>query len=316
MPPEVRKLRQLEEENTRLRRAGRRSDARQRDAAGGDPPQTMTPARGREMIDFVRTAFQVSIRRACRTVPVCRATYHYRKRPLGIREIAETRMRYGYRRITVLLRREGWHVNAKRIHRFYRLEGLQIRLKPPRRRVMAKLRDDRSNATGGGRWTGCTMNCSMGAVSGFSPSWIYGAGCARSYGSADRRLRWRSSMRLSRLDNSMACQRRSVSTREVSSRRRSSIYGPMRTASRCTSAAQASRPTTRAWKASTPRFGSSASVGTGILDLEDARKRLKNAVPSTSAHRNTYLSMSLKRTGFADRDAIPRGVLGSGVRVR
>src|SRR5262245_66032613 len=50
---------------------GRRSHARQRDVAGGDPPQTMTPARGREMIDFVRAAFQVSIRRACRTGAVC-----------------------------------------------------------------------------------------------------------------------------------------------------------------------------------------------------------------------------------------------------
>jgi putative transposase len=39
-------------------------------------------------------------------------------------------------------------VNVKRVHRLYRLEGLQMRLKPPRRRVMAKLRDDRSNATG------------------------------------------------------------------------------------------------------------------------------------------------------------------------
>ena len=44
-----------------------------------------------------------------------------------------------YRRITVLLRREGWHVNVKRVHRLYRLEGMQMRLKPPRRRVMAKL---------------------------------------------------------------------------------------------------------------------------------------------------------------------------------
>ena len=115
----------------------------------------MTPARGREMIDFVRGAFQVSIRKACRAVPACRATYHYRSRrpeqaPLRkrIREIAETRMRYGYRRIHVLLRREGWRVNVKRVRRLYRLEGLQMRLKPPRRRVMAKLRDDRSNATG------------------------------------------------------------------------------------------------------------------------------------------------------------------------
>src|SRR5262245_14064271 len=124
----------------------------------------MTPARGHEMIDFVRASFQASIRRACRTVPACRATYHYRSRrpeqaPLRkqIREIAETRMRYGYRRITVLLRREGWHVNIKRVHRLYWLEGLQMRLKPLRRRGMAKLRDDRSNATGSnryGRWIG------------------------------------------------------------------------------------------------------------------------------------------------------------------
>ena len=48
----------------------------------------------------------------------------------------------------MLLRREGWHVNVKRVRRLYRLEGLQMRLKAPRRRVMAKLRDDRSNATG------------------------------------------------------------------------------------------------------------------------------------------------------------------------
>jgi putative transposase len=74
------------------------------------------------MIDFVRGAFRVSIRRACRAIPACRATYHYRSRrpeqaPLRkrIREIAETRMRYGYRRIAVLLRREGWRVNVKRV---------------------------------------------------------------------------------------------------------------------------------------------------------------------------------------------------------
>jgi putative transposase len=57
-------------------------------------------------------------------------------------------MRYGYRRIHVLLRREGWPVNVKRVRRLYNLEGLQMRLKPPRRRVMAKLRSDRSDATG------------------------------------------------------------------------------------------------------------------------------------------------------------------------
>lgn len=39
-------------------------------------------------------------------------------------------------------------MNVKRVRRLYRLEGLQMRLEPPRLRVMAKLRDDRSNATG------------------------------------------------------------------------------------------------------------------------------------------------------------------------
>jgi hypothetical protein len=59
---------------------GGRSDARQGNAAGGDPPPTMTPARGREIIDFVWEAFRVSIRLACRAVPAPRATYHYRSR--------------------------------------------------------------------------------------------------------------------------------------------------------------------------------------------------------------------------------------------
>ena len=46
-----------------------------------------------------------------------------------IKEIAETRVRYGYRRIHVLLRREGWRVNAKRVCRLYREQGLQLRNK-------------------------------------------------------------------------------------------------------------------------------------------------------------------------------------------
>src|SRR4029077_7065333 len=64
-----------------------------------------------------------------------------------IKEIAETRVRYGYRRIHVLLRREGWAVNAKRVCRLYREMGLQLRNKSPKRRVMAKLREGRSTAT-------------------------------------------------------------------------------------------------------------------------------------------------------------------------
>ena len=83
-----------------------------------------------------------------------RSSHHYR--PHGddqaelkkrIKEIAQTRVRYGYRRIHVLLRREGWEVNPKRIYRLYKEMGLQLRNKTPKRRVKAKLREDRIDAT-------------------------------------------------------------------------------------------------------------------------------------------------------------------------
>lgn len=83
-----------------------------------------------------------------------RSSYHYRPRgddqadlKKRIKEIAETRVRYGYRRIHVLLRRDGWNVNAKRIYRLYKEMGLQLRNKTPKRRVKAKLREDRVQAT-------------------------------------------------------------------------------------------------------------------------------------------------------------------------
>ncbi len=105
-------------------------------------------------MDEVRTAWKVSIRRACRVLRTDTSTYHYKGRRgdqaglrKRVREIAETRVRYGYRRIHVLLRREGWRVNAKRIYRLYREQGLQLRNKVPKRRVKAKLREDRNAAT-------------------------------------------------------------------------------------------------------------------------------------------------------------------------
>ena len=55
---------------------------------------------------------------------------------LRIREIAHARPRFGYLRIHVMLRREGWPVNKKRVYRWYRLEGLQIRMRVRRRKHM------------------------------------------------------------------------------------------------------------------------------------------------------------------------------------
>ena len=92
----------------------------------------------------------MSIRRGCKLLGLQKSTFFYRaRRPSQaalrkrIREIAETRVRYGYRRIHVLLRREGWEVNVKRVYRLYVEEGLQIRNKRPKRKVSAKLREDR-----------------------------------------------------------------------------------------------------------------------------------------------------------------------------
>jgi putative transposase len=57
-------------------------------------------------------------------------------------------VRYGYRRVHVLLDREGWGINIKKVYRIYRELGMQLRNKTPKRRVKAKLRDDRAEAVG------------------------------------------------------------------------------------------------------------------------------------------------------------------------
>jgi putative transposase len=102
------------------------------------------------VVDNLRADWKVSIRRACSAIKAVRATYHYKSRradrlPLRtrIKEIVETRLRYGYRRIHVLLRREGWPVNVKLVNRLYCEMSLQLRNKSPKRKVKAKLREGR-----------------------------------------------------------------------------------------------------------------------------------------------------------------------------
>lgn len=146
MPSEVRRLRQLEEENGKAEEARRRSQPGQGHAAGCARKKALRPVRRRELIDEIRATWKVSIRRTCAVLRAERSSYHYKGRRRGqatlakrIREICETRVRYGYRRVHVLLRREGWEVNAKRVYRIYRQLGLQLRNKTPKRRVKAKL---------------------------------------------------------------------------------------------------------------------------------------------------------------------------------
>jgi putative transposase len=97
----------------------------------------------------------VLIRRACGALKFDCSSYHYKSRRTDpaelkrrIKEICETRVRYGYRRVYVVLDREGWEVSIKMVYNVYRGLGLQLRNKTPKRRVRAKLRDDRTEAVG------------------------------------------------------------------------------------------------------------------------------------------------------------------------
>ncbi len=83
---------------------------------------------------------------------------------MRLRELAAARVRFGYRRLAVLLRREGWKVNAKRVYRLYREDGLTVRTK---RRTKAALRQRRPHGgrTSAGAWISCTPGSRMGAGS-------------------------------------------------------------------------------------------------------------------------------------------------------
>ena len=86
-------------------------------------------------------AYRVSARRACALAHLGRSTFYYAAHPTDdrslrhrLRELAASRPRFGYLRLHILLRREGWHVNRKRVYRLYREEGLGVRAKKRRKR--------------------------------------------------------------------------------------------------------------------------------------------------------------------------------------
>ena len=85
------------------------------------------------MARWAQKAYRIGERHAARIVKLAIGTLRYESRKVfdevlrhRLRELAGTHVRYGYRRLTVLLRREGWHVNAKRIYRLYREEELIV----------------------------------------------------------------------------------------------------------------------------------------------------------------------------------------------
>ncbi len=94
----------------------------------------------RSVVRYLGEEWSMSERHACGLAQVCRATVRYEARQRDeadvrqrLRELAALRKRFGYRRLGVLLRREGMVVNHKRVYRLYREEGLSLRRRKRKR---------------------------------------------------------------------------------------------------------------------------------------------------------------------------------------
>jgi putative transposase len=104
------------------------------DPEGSQPKKLLGSAKKRRAIRWVRKQLSVSERRACRALEQPRTTQRQEPRMTEEEEMLRERIvdlacsydRYGYRRITGLLRNQGWHVNHKRVERIWRQEGLNV----------------------------------------------------------------------------------------------------------------------------------------------------------------------------------------------
>ncbi len=104
----------------------------------------MSPSAKRAATVDLQQQFAVSQRRACAVLQQPRSTQRYRGCPRSdegalcrrLRELVRRRPRFGYRRLTAVLRREGWVVNVKRVHRLCRREGLKVRRIPRKPRAV------------------------------------------------------------------------------------------------------------------------------------------------------------------------------------
>ncbi|CAL1125064.1 unnamed protein product [Cladocopium goreaui] len=125
---EVRRLKQLEEENKKLK-------------------QLVADLK-------LRVAYQVSERRACSALGFPRSSHRYEsvrderaELRVRLRDLAASRVHYGYRRLHILLQREGWQVGHTLVYRIYKEEGLSIRRRRPRRNRSCQVREDRPSTT-------------------------------------------------------------------------------------------------------------------------------------------------------------------------
>ena len=103
----------------------------------------VTPAAKREAVAHLQALLDVSERRACRVIAADRTVIRYQSRRDDdgalrekLRDLAHQRRRFGYRRLHILLRREGLTINRKKTQRLYREEGLTVRRRKGRKRAV------------------------------------------------------------------------------------------------------------------------------------------------------------------------------------
>ncbi len=152
---ELRKLRQLEDENARLRRIVADLTLDKQILQEVVKKKALRAAKRRELAAWMQERFKVSVHRSCRLALLLRSSLYAKSAARDqsvlrqrIRDLAMSRPRFGYRRVLVMLKREGWEVGEKRVYRLYRLEGLQLRMKVKRRKRIALLRGKPQPATG------------------------------------------------------------------------------------------------------------------------------------------------------------------------
>ena len=134
---ELRELRQLRDENGRLKRLVADLSLDRQILQGDRVKKAVKPGLRRKLGRWAQQTYQIGQRRTARLMKVGWSTWLYRRKVRRFEEMlrrcvcemAATYVRYGYRRLTVLLRREGWKVIAKRIYRLYAEEQLIVRTK-------------------------------------------------------------------------------------------------------------------------------------------------------------------------------------------
>ncbi|MBM4447380.1 MAG: IS3 family transposase [Chloroflexi bacterium] len=138
---QAKRLKELERENTRLKRLVADLSLDNAILKEAAPGKLLSPSKRRRIVELVCQVLSVSERRACKVLSQARATQrHVPQIPSDeeqlrsrIVELATRYGRYGYRRITAMLKHEGWQVNHKRVERIWRQEGLKVPRRQPKR---------------------------------------------------------------------------------------------------------------------------------------------------------------------------------------